>query len=306
METYKIGEENVNCRIDKVIPILNENITRMVTQKLIEEEKIQVNGKKIKASYKVKLNDEITLEIPEVKETEILPENIDIDVLYEDEYIIVVNKEKGMVVHPANGNYTGTLVNALMYRCKETLSGIGGEKRPGIVHRLDKDTSGVLIVAKCDKAHLNISNQIKNHEVKKTYIALVKGIVKDDEATIDMPIGRSKKDRKKMDIDKNGKNAITHFKVLKRYQGYTLLEINIETGRTHQIRVHLSTIGYPIVGDVVYSNGKNEFNVQGQMLHAKSIEFVHPITLKKMKIEAPLPKYFNNILEELRDRELDI
>lgn len=306
METYKIGEENVNCRIDKVIPILNENITRMVTQKLLEEEKIQVNGKKIKASYKVKLNDEITLEIPEVKETEILPENIDIDVLYEDEYIIVVNKEKGMVVHPANGNYTGTLVNALMYRCKETLSGIGGEKRPGIVHRLDKDTSGVLIVAKCDKAHLNISNQIKNHEVKKTYIALVKGIVKDDEATIDMPIGRSKKDRKKMDIDKNGKNAITHFKVLKRYQGYTLLEINIETGRTHQIRVHLSNIGYPIVGDMVYSNGKNEFNVQGQMLHAKSIEFVHPITLKKMKVEAPLPTYFNEVLEELKNRELDI
>lgn len=306
METYKIGEENVNCRIDKVIPILNDNITRMVTQKLLEEEKILVNGRKIKASYKVKLNDEITLEIPEVKETEILPENIDLDVLYEDEYIIVVNKEKGMVVHPANGNYTGTLVNALMYRCKETLSGIGGEKRPGIVHRLDKDTSGALIVAKCDKVHLNISNQIKNHEVKKTYIALVKGIVKDDEATIDMPIGRSKKDRKKMDIDKNGKNAITHFKVLKRYQGYTLLEINIETGRTHQIRVHLSNIGYPIVGDMVYSNGKNEFNVQGQMLHAKSIEFVHPITLKKMKVEAPLPTYFNEVLEELKNRELDI
>ena len=306
METYKIGEENVNCRIDKVIPILNDNITRMVTQKLLEEEKILVNGRKIKASYKVKLNDEITLEIPEVKETEILPENIDLDVLYEDEYIIVVNKEKGMVVHPAYGNYTGTLVNALMYRCKETLSGIGGEKRPGIVHRLDKDTPGALIVAKCDKAHLNISNQIKNHEVKKTYIALVKGIVKDDEATIDMPIGRSKKDRKKMDIDKNGKNAITHFKVLKRYQGYTLLEINIETGRTHQIRVHLSNIGYPIVGDMVYSNGKNEFNVQGQMLHAKSIEFVHPITLKKMKVEAPLPTYFNEVLEELKNRELDI
>lgn len=306
METYKIGDENVNCRIDKVIPILNENITRMVTQKLLEEEKILVNGKKIKASYKLKLNDEITLEIPEVKETEILPEDIELDILYEDEYIIVVNKEKGMVVHPANGNYTGTLVNALMYKCKETLSGIGGEKRPGIVHRLDKDTSGVLIVAKCDKAHLNISNQIKNHEVKKTYIALVKGVVKDDEATIDIPIGRSKKDRKKMDIDKNGKNAITHFKVLQRYQGYTLLEVNIETGRTHQIRVHLSTIGYPIVGDMVYSNGKNEFNVQGQMLHAKSIEFLHPITLKKMKVEAPLPAYFKDILEELKNRVLDI
>ena len=203
MEKYKIGEENVNYRIDKIIPILNENITRVATQKLLEEGKILVNDKKVKVSYKVKLNDIVSVEIPEVKETELIPENIDIDVLYEDEYIIVVNKAKGMVVHPANGNYTGTLVNALLYRCKDSLSGIGGEKRPGIVHRLDKDTSGVLIVAKCDKAHLNISNQIKNHEVKKTYIALVKGIVKDDEATIDMPIGRSKKDRKKMEKVKN-------------------------------------------------------------------------------------------------------
>ena len=306
MEKYKIGEENVNCRIDKIIPILNENITRVATQKLLEEGKILVNDKKVKVSYKVKLDDIVSVEIPEVKETELIPENIDIDVLYEDEYIIVVNKAKGMVVHPANGNYTGTLVNALLYRCKDSLSGIGGEKRPGIVHRLDKDTSGVLIVAKCDKAHLNISEQIKNHKVKKTYIALVKGIVKDNEATIDMPIGRSKKDRKKMDIDKNGKNAITHFKVLKRYQGYTLLKVNIETGRTHQIRVHLSTIGYPIVGDGVYSNGKNEFNVEGQMLHAESIEFVHPITGKKMKIEAPLPEYFNNVLKLLENRVIDV
>lgn len=306
MEKYKIGEENVNYRIDKIIPILNENITRVATQKLLEEGKILVNDKKVKVSYKVKLNDIVSVEIPEVKETELIPENIDIDVLYEDEYIIVVNKAKGMVVHPANGNYTGTLVNALLYRCKDSLSGIGGEKRPGIVHRLDKDTSGVLIVAKCDKAHLNIYEQIKNHKVKKTYIALVKGIVKDNEATIDMPIGRSKKDRKKMDIDKNGKNAITHFKVLKRYQGYTLLKVNIETGRTHQIRVHLSTIGYPIVGDGVYSNGKNEFNVEGQMLHAESIEFVHPITGEKMKIEATLPEYFNNVLKLLENRVIDV
>ena len=194
----------------------------------------------------------------------------------------------------------------MLYRCKDSLSGIGGEKRPGIVHRLDKDTSGVLIVAKCDKAHLNISEQIKSHKVKKTYIALVKGIVKDNEATIDMPIGRSKKDRKKMDIDKNGKNAITHFIVMQRYQGYTLLKVNIETGRTHQIRVHLSTIGYPIVGDEVYSNGKNEFNVEGQMLHAYCIEFLHPITGEKMKITAPLPEYFNEVLRKLENRKIDI
>lgn len=306
MEKYKIGEENVNYRIDKLIPILNKDITRAMAQKLLEDGKILVDGKNVKSSYKVKLDDEVSIEIPEAKETEIIEEDIPLDVLYEDEYIIAVNKPKGMVVHPANGNYTGTLVNALLYRCKKSLSGIGGEIRPGIVHRLDKDTSGVIIVAKCDKAHLNLSEQIKNHEVKKTYIALVRGIVQNDEATIDMPIARSKKDRKKMDIDKNGKNAITHFKVLKRYQGYTLLKVNIETGRTHQIRVHLSTIGYPIVGDGVYSNGKNEFNVDGQMLHAESIEFAHPITGKKMKIEAPLPEYFNNVLKLLENRVIDV
>lgn len=300
VEKYKIGEENVNCRIDKLIPILNKNITRAMAQKLLDEENILVNGSKIKSSYKVKLNDEICMQIPEPKETEIIAENIPLEVLYEDEDIIAINKPKGMVVHPANGNYTGTLVNALLYRCKDSLSGIGGQIRPGIVHRLDKDTSGVIIVAKNDKAHLNLSEQIKNHKVKKTYIALVRGNIPNDEATIDMPIGRSKKDRKKMDIDKNGKNAITHFNVLERFEGYTLLKVNIETGRTHQIRVHLMTIGYPIVGDVVYSNGKNPFKVTGQMLHAKSIEFKHPITCKNMKIEAPLPKYFEDIMKELK------
>ena len=298
MEKYKIGEENVNCRIDKVIPILNKNITRAMAQKLLDEENILVNGNKIKSSYKVKLNDEICMQIPEPKETEIIAEDIPLDVLYED--IIAINKPKGMVVHPANGNYTGTLVNALLYRCKDSLSGIGGQIRPGIVHRLDKDTSGVIIVAKNDKAHLNLSEQIKNHKVKKTYIALVRGNIPNDEATIDMPIGRSKKDRKKMDIDKNGKNAITHFKVLERFDGYTLLKVNIETGRTHQIRVHLMTIGYPIVGDTVYSNGKNPFKVTGQMLHAKSIEFKHPITGENMKIEAPLPKCFEDVIKELK------
>ena len=300
MEKYKIGEENVNCRIDKLIPILNKNITRAMAQKLLEDENILVNGSKIKSSYKVKLDDEICMQIPEPKETEIIAENIPLEVLYEDDDIIAINKPKGMVVHPANGNYTGTLVNALLYRCKDSLSGIGGQIRPGIVHRLDKDTSGVIIVAKNDKAHLNLSEQIKNHKVKKTYIALVRGNIPNDEATIDMPIGRSKKDRKKMDIDKNGKNAITHFKVLERFDGYTLLKVNIETGRTHQIRVHLMTIGYPIVGDTVYSNGKNPFKVTGQMLHAKSIEFKHPITGENMKIEAPLPKYFEDVIKELK------
>ncbi len=306
MEKYKIGEENVNFRIDKIVPILTNNITRMMAQRLIEEGKILVNNKKEKPSYKVRVNDIISIEIPEVTDTEIIPENIDLDILYEDDDIIIVNKAKGMVVHPANGNYTGTLVNALLYKCKDSLSGIGGEKRPGIVHRLDKDTSGVIIVAKNDKAHVNLAEQIKEHSVKKTYIALVKGIVKDNEATIDMPIARSKKDRKKMDVDKDGKSAITHFKVIQRYQGYSLLKVNIETGRTHQIRVHLSKIGYPIVGDMVYSNGKNEFNVEGQMLHARSIEFKHPTTGNKMVIEAPIPKYFNEILKQLESRKIEI
>ena len=205
-----------------------------------------------------------------------------------------------MVVHPANGNPDGTLVNAVMAICKDSLSGIGGEIRPGIVHRLDKDTSGVIVVAKNDKAHINMSEQIKNHEVEKTYIALVKGFVKEEEATINMPIGRSTKDRKKMAVNKNGKNAVTHFKVLKRFKNYTLLEVIIETGRTHQIRVHLSEIGYPVVGDTVYSNGKNEWGIKGQCLHAKSLKFKHPITGKEMFIEAPLPKYFENILKDVQ------
>ena len=204
-----------------------------------------------------------------------------------------------MVVHPANGNPDGTLVNAIMAICKDSLSGIGGEIRPGIVHRLDKDTSGLLIVAKNDKAHVNMSEQIKNHEVKKTYVALVRGCVKENEATIDMPIGRSNSDRKKMAINKNGKNAVTHIKVLKRYDKYTLLEINIETGRTHQIRVHLSHIGFPVIGDYIYSNGKNEFGVVGQCLHAKELEFKHPISGDEMKLQAPLPEYFEDILKKL-------
>ena len=231
-------------------------------------------------------------------------QDIPIDIIYEDQDILVVNKPKGMVVHPANGNPDGTLVNAIMAKCKDGLSGIGGELRPGIVHRLDKDTSGLLIVAKNDQAHIKMSEQIKNREVKKIYIALVKGIVKENEATIQMPIGRSQQDRKKMAVRKDGKEAVTHFKVLKRYLQNTLLELKIDTGRTHQIRVHMAQIGHPVVGDMVYSKGKNEFGVEGQMLHAKRLEFMHPITGKKLILEAPLPKYFEEILQKL-DKEMD-
>ena len=258
-----------------------------------------VNDKSEKVSYKVQANDNISIDVPEAKETKLKAQEIPLDIIYEDSDIIVVNKPKGMVVHPANGNPDGTLVNAILSICKNSLSGIGGELRPGIVHRLDKDTSGLIIVAKNDKAHINMSEQIKERNVKKTYIALVRGNVPEEEATINMPIGRSTKDRKKMAVTKNGKQAITHFKVLKRYSKYTLLEIKIETGRTHQIRVHMAEIGYPVVGDAVYSNGKSEFGIEGQMLHAYKLEFMHPITNKHMELTAPLPQYFEKILKKL-------
>ena len=297
MKVYTINKELAGNRIDKTLPNLDKNLTRVMAQKLIEQGNVKVNGKNVKTSYKLNENDKVEVEIPEVKEVSIEAQDIPVEVLYEDNDIIVVNKPKGLVVHPANGNPDGTLVNALMKICKGTLSGIGGEIRPGIVHRLDKDTSGVLIVAKNDKAHLALCEQIKNREVKKTYLALTRGIIKENEATINMPIGRSTTDRKKMAVVKTGKEAITHFKVLERFKENTLLEINLETGRTHQIRVHLSQIGYPIVGDMVYSNGKNKFGVQGQMLHAWKIKFMHPITGKEMKIEAPLPPYFKDVLQ---------
>ena len=298
MEKYIVTENEKGKRLDAYIATKNENITRTSAQRMIEEGNILVNGKKQKVAYKINTDDVVTVVPEEIKEISIDAEDIPINVIYEDNDIIVVNKPKGMVVHPANGNYNGTLVNAIMGMCKETLSGIGGELRPGIVHRLDKDTSGLLIIAKNDKAHVKMSDQIKNHEVKKTYIALVRGVIKENEATIDMPIGRSTSDRKKMAVNKEGKNAITHIKVLKRYDKYTLLQVNIETGRTHQIRVHLSYIGYPIIGDTTYSNGKNEFGVVGQCLHAKSLEFKHPITGKEMKLEAPLPEYFQDIINK--------
>ena len=303
MKVYTINKELAGNRIDKTLPNLDKNLTRVMAQKLIEHGNVKVNGKNVKTSYKLNENDKVEVEIPEVKEVSIEAQDIPVEVLYEDNDIIVVNKPKGLVVHPANGNPDGTLVNALMKICKGTLSGIGGEIRPGIVHRLDKDTSGVLIVAKNDKAHLALCEQIKNREVKKTYLALTRGIIKENEATINMPIGRSTTDRKKMAVVKTGKEAITHFKVIERFKENTLLEINLETGRTHQIRVHLSQIGYPIVGDMVYSNGKNKFGVQGQMLHAWKIKFMHPITGKEMEIEAPLPPYFKDVLEKLKEEK---
>ena len=296
-----VKNEEKNNRIDSFLANQKEGLSRVAVQRLIEQEKILVNGKKTNPSYKIQEKDEITVEEEKPKEIELKAQDIPVEIIYEDTDIIVVNKPKGMVVHPANGNPDGTLVNAIMAICKDSLSGIGGEIRPGIVHRIDKDTSGILMIAKNDKAHINLSEQIKNHEVQKTYIAMVRGMV--NEATINMPIGRSTRDRKKMAVTQNGKQAITHFKVIKRFPSHncTLLEVKIETGRTHQIRVHLSQIGYPIIGDSVYSNGKNEWGIQGQCLHAKSLQFKHPSTGEEIFLEAELPAYFQAMISEMED-----
>ena len=298
-----VNKEEGNNRIDSFLANQKEGLSRVAVQRLIEQEKILVNGKKTKPSYKIQEKDEITVEEEKPKEIELKAQDIPVEIIYEDTDIIVVNKPKGMVVHPANGNPDGTLVNAIMAICKDSLSGIGGEIRPGIVHRIDKDTSGILMIAKNDKAHINLSEQIKNHEVQKTYIAMVRGMVKENEATINMPIGRSTRDRKKMAVTQNGKQAITHFKVIKRFPSHncTLLEVKIETGRTHQIRVHLSQIGYPIIGDSVYSNGKNEWGIQGQCLHAKNLQFKHPSTGEEIFLEAELPAYFQAMILEMED-----
>lgn len=302
-KTINITEQNMNQRLDMYIASLDLDLSRSMAQKIIENGQALVNGKVPKASYKTKLGDKIEIEILEPKETNLEAQDIPLDIIYEDGDILVVNKPKGMVVHPGNGNPDGTLANAVLNHCKENLSGIGGEIRPGIVHRLDKDTSGLIVIAKNDKAHINLSKQIQDRKVKKIYTALVRGIIPEDAATINMPIGRSNTDRKKMAVRKDGKEAITHLKVITRYEKYTLIRVKIDTGRTHQIRVHMAEIGYPVVGDEVYSNGKNEFNVHGQMLHSTSLDFVHPITGKQMHFEAPLPKYFEDVLNKLDGKE---
>ncbi|MBE5892353.1 MAG: RluA family pseudouridine synthase [Lachnospiraceae bacterium] len=298
--SFQISEELEEERIDKCISMLIDSLSRSFIQKMIKEEKVSVNGKPVKGSYRVKTDDEVTFELPESVEPDIEPENIPLDVLYEDKDVIVVNKPKGMVVHPAAGHYSGTLVNALMHHCGKDLSGINGVMRPGIVHRIDMDTTGSIIVCKNDKAHNSIAQQLKEHSINRRYHAICYGVLKEDEGTIDQPIGRHPVERKKMAINvKNGKEAVTHFRVLKRFSGYTYIECVLETGRTHQIRVHMASIGHPLLGDEVYSNRKSPFKLQGQTLHAKILGFKHPSTGEYVEADAPLPEYFQHLLDIL-------
>ena len=277
-------------------------MSRSYIQKLIKEEQVSVNGKIVKANYKLSEADEVVLNQPELKEPDILAENIPLDILYEDSDLLIVNKPKGMVVHPSAGHYSGTLVNALMYHCKDDLSGINGVMRPGIVHRIDMDTTGSLLVCKNDFTHNDIAEQLKVHSIRRVYHAIVHGVLKDDEGTIDAPIGRHPIDRKKMSINhKNGKEAVTHYKVIKRFRDYTYIQCQLETGRTHQIRVHMSSIKHPLVGDSVYGPAKCQFKLQGQSLHAKIIGIIHPRSKEYLEVDAPLPEYFVSLLNKLEN-----
>lgn len=300
IEEIKVTENEDGLRLDAAVSALNQDISRNVAQNLIKDEVILLDGKPSKASTKVKVNQIISMPDKYTEKTpdDIKAENIPLDILYEDDDILVVNKPKNMVVHPAVGNYTGTLVNAMLG--KHELSDANGDFRPGIVHRLDKNTTGVMVVAKNNIAHNKLAEQIQNHNFKKIYLALVKGVIKEDEAVIELPIGRHPTDRKKMAVNKNGRYAYTKFKVLERFDGYTFIEVELKTGRTHQIRVHMSHIGYPIVGDDTYSSGKNPFKVTSQMLHSSTLGIYHPKTNKYMEFNAPLPKEFEEVLEKLR------
>ena len=296
----KITKENSNKRIDKYLVEILEGKTRSFIQGLIEQEGIKVNSKIIKSNYKTKENDIIEITLPEPIKLEVEPENLDLNIVYEDEDLVVVNKEKGIVVHPAPGNYKGTLVNGLLYHCKN-LSGINGVIRPGIVHRIDKNTTGILVVAKNDETHNSLSDQFKEHSIKREYYAIVEGKFSTKGGTIDKPLGRNKKDRLKMDIVEDGKRAVTHYEVLEQYdKGVSLIKCQLETGRTHQIRVHMASIGHPLVGDDIYGFKKQKFKLEGQALHAKTLGFIHPKTKEYIEFTSELPQYFEDLLKKLR------
>ena len=300
MAEYHVTEQDQGTRIDQFLCKCQPDVSRSAIQKWIKDGNVLVQGKACKANYRINKGDTIALFVPEPVEVSIQPQDIPLDILYEDKDLLIVNKPKGMVVHPAPGHPDGTLVNAIMYHCKESLSGINGEIRPGIVHRIDQDTTGSLIVCKNDQAHIKIAEQIKVHSINRIYRGIVIGHPAEDEGLVHAPIGRNPNDRKKMAInEKNGKDAITHYRLLKRFKDYSYMEFKLETGRTHQIRVHMASIGHPLLGDVLYGPKKCPYKLQGQTLHAAVIGFVHPTIGEYLEVEAPLPDYFKYLLEIL-------
>jgi 23S rRNA pseudouridine1911/1915/1917 synthase len=298
MEEIKLLADTADLRIDSWICEKLSDYSRTYVKKLIDNESVLVNGKKIKSNYKLKMNDKVTVLVPDPVRLDVEAEKIDMDIVYEDKDILVINKQKGMVVHPAAGNYTGTLVNGLMDYCGDDLSDINGVIRPGIVHRIDKDTSGLLVVAKNNMAHERLTEMLKAHDIKRVYYAVVDGVIREESGKIDAPIGRHPVDRKKMAVNtRNGRHAVTYFKVLERFEDATFIEVRLETGRTHQIRVHMSYIGFPVMGDEVYGRRNKGINTDGQVLHAKILEFVHPASGENMRFEVDLPNYFKEVLE---------
>ncbi|MCM1282246.1 MAG: RluA family pseudouridine synthase [Muribaculaceae bacterium] len=301
-EVFTVAAETAGERLDRFLGEIYPDFSRSFLQKLIREGNVLVSDKAQKTGYSLRASDVVRVEIPDLQETDIQPENIPLDILYEDEDVLIVNKPKGMVVHPSAGHESGTLVNAVMYHCKDSLSGIGGEQRPGIVHRIDMDTTGSLIVCKNDESHVAIARQIKAHTVKRIYEGIVCGNLPEDHGSVCAPVGRHVVDRKKMAVnEKNGKPAITHYQVLEQFEGYSYVQFRLETGRTHQIRVHMAHIGHPLLGDDLYSSGKSRFkHLQGQTLHARTIGFIHPRSGEYMEFSAPLPDYFEKLLSILK------